>query len=76
MSITLYSKNSCGQCDQAKMLLSMKSIDYTLKMLDIDYTLEEIQTLVPSAKSFPVIFKDDTYLGGLNELRQYISKQL
>lgn len=74
MSITIYSKPSCSQCDQAKMLLNMKSIEFTVKMLNIDYTLEELKELVPTARAFPIIFKDDVYLGSLNELKQYVSK--
>ncbi len=69
MTITIYSKPSCSQCDQAKMLLNMKGIDFIFKMLDVDYTLDELKTLVPNARTFPVIFKNDEYLGGLPELK-------
>ena len=74
MSITIYSKSSCSQCDQAKMLLSMKGIDFTVKMLNVDYTLEELKDLVPTARAFPIIFEDDNYVGTLSDLKQYISK--
>lgn len=74
MSITIYSKPSCSQCDQAKMLLSMKGIEFTVKMLNVDYTLEEIKSLVPTARAFPIIFEDDVYLGTLSDLKQHVSK--
>ncbi len=74
MSITIYSKSSCSQCDQAKMLLSMKGIDFTVKMLNVDYTLEELKELVPTARAFPIIFEDDNYVGTLSDLKQYVSK--
>ena len=74
MSITIYSKSSCSQCDQAKMLLSMKGIDFTVKMLNVDYTLEELKDLVPTARAFPIIFEDDNYVGTLSDLKQYVSK--
>ena len=74
MSITIYSKSSCSQCDQAKMLLSMKGIDFTVKMLNVDYTLEELKDLVPTARAFPIIFEDDNYVGTLSDLKQYVNK--
>lgn len=73
MSITIYSKPACSQCDQAKMLLKMKGIEFTSKVLDVDYTLEELKELVPTARNFPVIFIDDKFIGGYNELRTSIS---
>ena len=74
MSYTIYSKPSCSQCDQAKMLLTMKEKTFTVKMLDVDYSLEDLKEKVPSAKSFPVIFKESEYLGSLLELRKELSK--
>ena len=74
MSITIYSKSACSQCDQAKMLLSMKGIDFTVKMLNVDYTLEELKDLVPTARAFPIIFEDDNYVGTLSDLKQYVNK--
>lgn len=72
MNITIYSKPSCSQCDQAKMLLKMKGIDFNFKMLDVDFTLNDLKNLAPTAKTFPVIFKEDVYLGGLKELKEIV----
>ena len=48
----------------------MKGVEFEVKKLDVDYTKEDILALVPQARSFPLIFKDGEYLGGLVELRQ------
>lgn len=73
MDIVLYSKTNCDFCNRSKMFLDMKDKEYTIKMLDVDYTLEELKELVPTARNFPVVFIDDKYIGGYNELRTSIS---
>lgn len=73
MDIVLYSKDNCDFCNRSKILLDMKSKTYSVKMLDVDYTLEQLKELVPTARNFPVIFIDDKYIGGYNELRTSIS---
>lgn len=72
MNIEIYSKPSCSQCDQAKMLLKMKGLEFTSKMLGVDFTLEQLKEKVPVARMFPVVFIDDTYVGSLKELKDKI----
>ena len=70
-SIKLYSKQNCTQCDQAKVLLQMRGFTPEVLMLDDHYTLEDVKTLAPTQRTFPVIFVDDNLVGGLNELKEY-----
>ena len=72
-SIKLYSKQNCTQCDQAKVLLQMKNVDFKKLQLDQDFSLEDIKTLAPTARTFPVIFKDSELLGGLKDLKEYLN---
>ena len=67
--LTIYSKSNCQQCDSAKLLCTMKGIDVEIKMLDKDFTRDEILTLAPNTRSFPVVFKDGELLGGLEQLK-------
>ena len=67
---TIYSKDKCQQCDSAKLLCQMKGVEFEVKKLGVDYTKEDILTLAPNTRSFPVIFKDGELLGGLVELKQ------
>lgn len=67
---TIYSKDKCQQCNTAKLLCQMKGVDFEIKKLGIDYTKEDVLALVPQARSFPLIFKDGEYLGGLVDLKQ------
>lgn len=72
MNIEIYSKPSCSQCDQAKMLLKMKGLDFTTKMLDLDFTAEELKEKYPTARMFPVVFIDGSFIGSLKELKERI----
>lgn len=67
--LTIYSKSNCQQCDSAKLLCTMKGIDVEIKMLDKDFTRDEILTLAPNSRSFPVVFDGDNLIGGLVELK-------
>lgn len=73
MNIIVYSKDKCQQCDIAKMLLDMKGQEYTVKKLDEDFTQEELKTLFPTARSFPIVVINGNYIGGYNELKQELS---
>ena len=68
--LTIYSKSNCQQCDSAKLLCTMKGINVEIKMLDKDFTREELLTLAPNTRSFPIIFDGETLIGGLVELKQ------
>lgn len=69
---TIYSKPQCPQCDQAKMLLELKGFEYETLTLGADFTREELLDKVPSARSFPVVFKGETLVGGLLDLKKVI----
>ncbi len=73
-SIKLYSKQNCTQCDQAKVLLKMKGLTPEVLMLDDHYTLENVKTLAPTQRTFPVVFVDGNLIGGLNELKEHLKE--
>lgn len=65
---TIYGKESCPFCTQAKILLQMKEQEYTY----IDVTQdEEAQKLFVQNnwKKVPQIFKDDEHIGGFTDLK-------
>lgn len=69
---TIYSKPQCPQCDQAKMLLDLKGVQYKILTLGDDFTREELLEKVPTARSFPIIFRGEEYVGGLTDLKKVI----
>lgn len=67
---TIYSKDSCQQCDVAKLLCTMKGVEFVVKKLGKDFSREELLSLAPNTRSFPVVFKGSEFIGGLEQLKQ------
>lgn len=66
---TIYSKDSCQQCDAAKLLCTIRGVEFEVKKLGKDFSREEILSLSPDARSFPVVLKDGELIGGLEQLK-------
>lgn len=66
---TIYSKDSCQQCDAAKLICTMKGVEFEVKKLDKDFSREELLSLAPNTRSFPVVFKGEELIGGLEQLK-------
>lgn len=67
---TVYTKDNCTYCDQAKSLLSSKGVPYQVKKLGEDISRDELLALIPSARTMPQIMKGDQLVGGFMELRK------
>ena len=72
MKATLWSKDHCPFCDQAKNLLKMKGIEFEEKKIGYGYTKEQLLEAVPTARTVPQIFLDDQLIGGFTELRTHL----
>lgn len=59
--ITVYSKNNCPFCVQAKNLLRMKGIDYQEVKIDEDQQAKDF-VLEQGHRTVPQIYKDGTLL--------------
>lgn len=70
MKATVWSKNYCTFCDQAKALLKLKGIVFEEKTIGGGYTREDLLVAVPTARTVPQIFLDEEYVGGFTELKQ------
>jgi len=81
MTFILYSKTGCENCEKAKYLL--KNEEYTTINCDVilknnrDEFIKsmELKTRKPF-KTFPLIFKDDAFIGGYENLLEYLSFEL
>ena len=69
---TIYSKDNCQQCDAAKLLCQMKGVEFDVKKLGTDFSRDDILALAPNTRSFPVVFKGNTLVGGLQQLQQIL----
>lgn len=73
MKVIIWSKNACPFCEQAKMLLQSKGIEYEERNIMSDtWTKEQLLNAVPSARSLPQIFVDDEHIGGFKELKEIL----
>jgi glutaredoxin len=75
--LTVYSKDSCPQCDQAKNLLATKQIEFEVINVDQDglaraFIIEEGHRAVPQIYRNGKLF----ITGGLNGLKKLTDEQL
>ncbi len=65
----IYSKNDCSFCEKAKQLLVTEGYEHDVKILGIHFEVEDLYEIAPrSHRTFPVVTKHGTYLGGYQEL--------
>ena len=76
MKATVWSKDQCPYCDQAKALLNSKGIQFEEKKIGDGYTKEELLEAVPNARSVPQIFLDGELVGGFTELKQKLTESV
>ena len=74
MKATVWSKDHCPFCDQAKALLNQKGIEFEERKIGHGYTKEQLLEAVPTARTVPQIFLDDKLIGGFTELRSHLQK--
>ena len=70
----IYGTTNCTYCDRAKILLATKEKEYTF----IDVAEDEDITAAffkkfPNVQRVPQIMDDDKYVGGYEELREWLS---
>lgn len=73
MKAILYSKYNCPNCDTAKTLLNSHNVAIEERKIGDGYTKEELLEVVPHAKSVPQVFINDSYVGGLPDLKKYLA---
>ena len=75
MNVTVWSKNPCPYCDQAKALLKSRGIEFEERNLTTgNWTKEHLLEAVPTARTVPQIIINDRIVGGFTELRKYIEE--
>ena len=69
LKIVVYSKSACPQCDSAKMLLKMKSLDFEeIKIDDEAERLAFYAKCGPAVRQMPQIFINGAHIGGCDDL--------
>lgn len=71
MKAIVWSKENCGQCVQAKNMLTLRGIEFEERVIDNSrWTKEDLLREIPHARSVPQIFLDEEYIGGFTELKE------
>lgn len=75
MQATIWSKDNCSFCEQAKALLTQKSIAFEERKIGDGYSREDLLAAVPTARTVPQIFLNDQLIGGFTELQQLFAQE-
>lgn len=80
---TIYGKEACAFCDNAKAILTQRGKSFTYKKLDEDYHRDDLFEILADKfnvipRTFPqvILTSDDkeSYIGGFTELQGHLNK--
>ena len=70
----IYGTTDCTYCDRAKILLAMKEKEYVfIDVAENDDITAAFFNKFPNVSKVPQIMDDDKYVGGYEELREWLS---
>ena len=69
MNITIYTKDNCPLCVQAKQLLKSKGLEYGEHNADDVHVREALNEYYPYIRQMPAVFINEQYVGGLAGLQ-------
>jgi len=72
MKATVWSKDACPACSEAKAILESKGYEIEERIIGAPYSREDLIAAVPTARSVPQIFLDDVYIGGCDDLKKHL----
>jgi glutaredoxin 3 len=74
MTVVVWSKYHCPNCDKAKALLTQKGIEFEERKIGDGYTKEDLLESVPTARAVPQIIIDGIAVGGFEQLVKHLEK--
>ena len=75
MKAIVWSNVGCHFCEMAKNLLKQKGIEYEERNLAKEWKIQQLLEVVPNARTVPQIFVDDEYVGGYQDLVEYLQRK-
>ena len=86
MHAVIYTKDNCPYCTKAKMLMNNRGITYDERLVNPNgpdnrqlkenqswSTREQLLEAAPTARTFPQIWLDKSYIGGCDALEIYLT---
>jgi glutaredoxin len=71
----IYTRDGCTFCDAAKLMLSWGKYEFQEIKIGPDISREQVIEKFPDRKTLPIILKEDTLIGGYQELTDYLSNK-
>ena len=72
MTVIVWSKYQCPNCDKAKSLLISKGVNFEERKIGDGWTKEDLLEAIPDARSVPQIVINGNIVGGFDQLRKHI----
>lgn len=70
-SVTIFTREGCQFCHEAKELLDSKGVDYEEHVLNLDYSIKTL-VAISGGTTVPQIFANGEKIGGSTELKTYL----
>ena len=74
MKVDVYTKSACAACLFTKKYLEEQKMSYTEYIVDKDIMVDEVRKKFPQASTVPLIVIDDIYIGGYQDLSEFLAK--
>lgn len=74
MTVLIWSKHHCPQCEKTKDFLEQKGIAFEERKIGDGWTREDLLEVLPNARSVPQIFINNSPIGGYDNLLTYIEE--
>ena len=72
-NIVIYTQDMCGYCVAAKEEFESREWDYTTHNIKHEDNYDNLKKLLPDVKTVPQIWIDEKYIGGYDELKEWLN---
>ena len=71
-NIVIYTQDRCVHCNSAKREFETRGWEYTSHNITEINNFNNLQELLPGIRTIPQIWIDDNYIGGYNNLKEWL----
>ena len=72
MKIIIYTQDRCTHCNSAKREFETRDWKYTSHNITEINNYNNLQELLPGIRTVPQIWIDDNYIGGYDDLKEWL----
>ena len=72
-NIVIYTRDLCEYCVAAKEEFESREWDYTTHNIKHEDNYDNLKKLLPDVKTVPQIWIDEKYIGGYDELKEWLN---